>query len=118
MKEYKNYKGIIEDVLSDNVIIDSEMVLVDTPKSRKIFDISRADIGDSVEYNINVSTGELIFIKVINRKSDTKKSRYVERYDSDSEDRVCGYYRGGGEMANMCLASHDPYDEWADGDTM
>jgi hypothetical protein len=115
--DYTNKKGIVTAITDDELmVIDGETVFINTAKSQRIMDISRVDLGDSVEYNTNSVTRELIYLRVMvpapNRRVGSTSFR------EEGKDRVAGYYVGGGEMANMTLASHDPYDEWADGDTM
>jgi hypothetical protein len=77
-------------------------------------------IGDTVEYNVNQRTNSLIYIKVIkSRKRQVRSERSIT--GDYFPDRVTGPppgfifgLGGGGEMANMTLASHDPYDEFSD----
>jgi hypothetical protein len=119
--DYANKKGTVTAITEDELmVIDGETILIDTPNSQRIVDISRVDLGDSVEYNTRSTTGELIYLRVTERAP--KKSTPMSAKDACckrvEENRVAGYYVGGGEMANMALASRDPYDEWVDGDTM
>ena len=123
---FDNGHGVVKAITENElIVIDDEAIPINNPKSQRIMDISKVDLGDSVEYNTNSATGELIYLRVLDRAPKIPPSAHGESVffgdrdgNGESESRIFGYYVGGGEMANMTLASHDPYDEWADGDTM
>jgi hypothetical protein len=125
--KYNNKTGIVTAITEDETLfVDGEPIPIDSSKSQKIFGVSRVEIGDEIEYNVNSFTGDLIFMRVKNRHGrsevgnaffdpeDTRDGRFVS-FPPGSRVILPG---GRGEMANLTLMSHDPYDEWADGDTM
>jgi hypothetical protein len=120
--DYKNKTGTVTAIRLKEIEIDGDVFFTESQRAQDIIEWSKVEVGDEVEFNYRANYGdELIYLRVTKQHDPPKKSVYQsarEFCSRESEDHVAGYYVGGGEMANMTLASHDPYDEWADGDTM
>lgn len=118
---YNNKVGKVTAIRLKEIEIDGDTFFTESQRAQDIIEWSKVEVGDEVEFNYRANCGdELIFLKVIKQHDPPKpKPTPCRSYREDvNDDHVAGYYRGGGEMANMTLASHDPFDEFMDGDTM
>lgn len=117
---YNNKKGVVTAIRLKEIEIDGDTFFTESQRAQDIVAWSKVEVGDEVEFNYRANYGdELIFLKVTKQHDPPKPKPTPCTYrDRDSDDHVAGFYVGGGEMANMCLASHDPFDEFMDGDTM
>ena len=111
--EYKNKYGTVEKIEADRIIIDGDAILTDTNFSIERVNRSGAIVGDRVEFNFKDKTGELIFLRVLERGRG--KFGTFRVFDYSPGDRVV-LPESRGEMAQLSLASHDACEEWSDGD--
>ena len=123
--EYKNKRGKITTIDEGIIHIDGDPILTDTDRSRERVLRAKPFVGARVEYNFHSKTGELIYLRVLNPYYEGTESK--EYYSCNLKKKKPQSYGtndfifglgGGGEMANMALMSHDPYDEFWDGDTI
>ena len=111
---YKNRTGKVTSIEDDSIHIDGDLFLADRPYSRER--VARADlhIGDEVTFNFNEKSGEIICLQ--NKTGWEKKNAYARTFAYESSNyEFGGLFGGQGEMANLFLSSHDPYDEFMDG---
>lgn len=114
MVEYKNKTGTITKIEDGMVFINGDPILTDTERSRERMRCAKPKVGDNVRFNIHDKTGELIYLQVF---VGSGLQQNYERRSYGTNFPIFGL-GGGGEMANMALDSHDPYDEWSEGEYM
>ena len=114
---YNNKVGKVTAIRLKEIEIDGDTFFTESQRAQDIIEWSKVEVGDEVEFNYRANYGdELIFLKVTKQHDPPKPKPTPCSYRDDSnDDHVAGYYRGGGEMANMALASQDPYEMFLDG---
>lgn len=109
MTDYNNKTGIVKKITPTMIYIDADDIPLSSNRAKDIVRWSKVKVGDDVEYNRHSMGGELIFLKVITFRNHDRE--YIHR---DVRNVVCGQ-EGGGEMADMSLASQDEYELFQDG---
>jgi hypothetical protein len=110
---YDNRIGIVRHIGVSDIQIDDNHIPLNQFGER-IIDRNHPEVGDTVGFNVNSSNGTLIYLCIINKGKQAKLPK-PPRYGSHDCQNVCCGQDGGGEMADMSLASQDAYEMFSDG---
>ncbi len=112
---YNNKVGTVTAIRLKEIEIDGDTFFTESQRAQDIIEWSKVEVGDEVEFNYRANYGdELIYLKVTKKHSPPKPKPTPCRSHRESGEGCCGEL-GGGEMAEMSLASQDAYEMFLDG---
>jgi hypothetical protein len=109
--EYNNRIGKVRQIDHDEIHIEENAIPLGD-RGREIVRWQHPNVDDEVAFNVNGRDGTLIYLCIISR---AKKPTQAPRSEPRECQNICCGQDGGGEMADMSLASQDEYEMFLDG---